>query len=183
MGGVACNSGQGYKSLLQLKAVHKAWCDVAENKLSIDAFTAVASDTHESVKALVLPDPKTAATVMQRAIPTLIEHARDAKLVLETPTAVFLPDGLPGCLRDNYLLDGRAMLAKLVGSNLVVCYNAVEEMDDSLPQVHLINDAYSWYVEATKATGEPMNCEFDNRPSLLLIEEEQLCVQGAVSAV
>ena len=54
------------------------------------------------------------------------------------------------------------MLAALIGSNMILAFEAVEQMDDSLPQIDLINDAYSWYIEAEKAKGEPIKCVFSS---------------------
>ena len=159
VGGVGCNTAEGYKNLLMLKAVHKAWQELAERKLDAQGFINIANEVYESVKALTLPE-KSAAYTLQRAIPTLIEHAQNAERVLQVKSGEFCPDGVPGCLADNFLLNGRDMLTALIGSNLVKTFDAVEQMDDSVPQIDLINDAYSWYVEAKKAQGEPMKCVF-----------------------
>lgn len=161
VGGVGCNTADGYKALLMLKAVHKAWVELSERKIDGENFRALASEVHEHVKALTLPE-KSAACSLQRAIPTLIDHAVNADKVLKLKAEEFCPDGVPGCLADNFLLNGREMLAALIGSNMILAFEAVERMDDSLPQIDLINDAYSWYIEAEKAKGEPIKCVFSS---------------------
>lgn len=159
VGGVGCNTAEGYKALLMLKAVHKAWVELAERKLTGSDFCKLASEVHDVVKGLTLPE-KSAACTLQRAIPTLLEHAENAERVLSIKADTFCPEGLPGCLADNFLINGREMLAALIGSNIISAFEAVEQMDDSLPQIDLINDAYSWYIEAEKAKGDPIKCVF-----------------------
>ena len=156
VGGCGTNSGQGYRQLLMLKAVQKAWAELASNKISNSDFTDIASDVIKEVETITLPESSVADTV-KKALPTLIEHAQHAQSIYDVE-GPFTPNGTPGCLRDNWLIDGQKMLADLVGSNLILALDALETNEDSLPQIDCINDAYSWYVEAIKA--KEVNCVF-----------------------
>jgi len=156
VGGVGTNTGEGYRQLLLLKAARKAWAELATNKIHSSNFIEIAEEVLAETETITLPD-KSESDIIKKALPTLIEHAKHAQPIFES-TEPFLPDGMPGCLRDNYLIDGQKMLADLVGTNLIQALDTLETNEDSVPQIDCLNDAYSWYVEAMKA--KEVKCVF-----------------------
>jgi hypothetical protein len=165
VGGVGTNTGDGYRILLLLKAVRKAWVELAEGKLEADAFLAIANDVHVETETLAFPE-KSNADILKKGIPAMIEMAEHSKTVF-TAEDPLLPDGVPGCLRDNLLIDGQKLLAALVGSNLILALETIEANDDSIPQINCINDGYSWYIEAMKA--KEIECVFSAQAESALL--------------